>query len=170
MTTFAVLSRPRRWVVGYVLVVVALAAAVLTLRVVVDGSATRLPTISVAHPAAPFPASSKVEAVWGIRFTAGIVLADDGGVELRYQVLDQAKAEKIHLGDATSNQLPSIRVEGGSTIAPSTVMMHFHHGDTVSGQSYSIVYGNAGGAVRAGAYVTVVMKDGLTIRHAQVTS
>jgi hypothetical protein len=170
VSAVAVLVRPSRWVVAYTLLVAAVASAIFTARLELAGSTARVPVISAAHPAAPFPSSPKVEAVWGIRFTDVIVVADNGGVELRYQVLDQAKAAKIHLGNAMSNELPSIRVDGGATITPSTVLMHFHHGDTVSGESYSIVYGNAAGAVRAGDFVTIVMKDGLTVPHAQVSN
>jgi len=111
-----------------------------------------------------------VEAAWGIRFTNVMVLADNGGVELRYQVMDTAKAAKIHQGTLMSNELPSIHVEGtDASVAPSAVLMHFHHGDTSAGQTYSIIYGNAGGVVSSGEFVTVVMKDGLTIKHIQVT-
>jgi len=99
-----------------------------------------------------------------------MVLADNGGVELRYQVVDTAKAAKIHQGAQMSNELPSIQVDGtGSSVAPSAVLMHFHHGDSSAGRTYSIIYGNAGGVVSSGEFVTVVMKDGLTIKHIQVT-
>lgn len=160
----------RRALALYLAAVVALTATILGMRLA-SHHASGLPTpVSVAHPAAPVPAAPQVEAVWGLRFTDVIVLADNGGVELRYQVIDAAKAAKIHLGDATSNQLPSLEVEGTSArITPSSVLMHFHHGDAVSGQSYSIVYGNAGGVVHSGGFVTIVMKDGLTIKHVQVS-
>ena len=162
--------RSRRSVIGYMAVVLLLAGTIVGVRFAFHHGANTPTPVTVAHPAEPFPSSPKVEAVWGLRFTAVIVLADNGGVELRYQVIDEAKAEKIHLGDANSNQLPTIRIDRTrKEITPSSVLMHFHHGDTVSGQSYSIVYGNAGGAVRSGGFVTIVMKDGLTINHVQVS-
>jgi hypothetical protein len=128
------------------------------------------PVISVSHPAAAMPASPAIESAWGIRFTSVILLADGGGVELRYQVIDLNKAAKIHLGDPKSNELPTIVVDGTSSrVTPSSVLMHFHHGDAADGRSYSIVYGNAGGVVRTGEYVSILMKDGSVLHHAQVS-
>lgn len=160
----------RRGLIGYAVTVVALVATIIGVRMAGHRSVDLPTPVSIAHPAAPFPASPQVEAAWGLRFTNVIVLADNGGVELRYQVIDAAKAQKIHLGNADSNELPSLRVEQtGAMITPSAVLLHFHHGDTVSGQSYSIVYGNAGGVVHSGGYVTLIMKDGLMIKHIQVS-
>jgi hypothetical protein len=90
---------------------------------------------------------------------------------LRYQALNDSTSAKIHQGDATSNQLPSITVDGTkSFVAPSAVLMHFHHGDVTAGRTYSIIYGNAAGVVVVGEYVTIVMKDGLKIEHIEVSS
>jgi hypothetical protein len=130
----------------------------------------RVTPVSLAHPAAAVPISSEVELSWGLRITNVIVVADNGGVELRYQVLDDGKAAKIHQGTLTTNQLPTLQVEGtGARITPSSVLMHFHHGDPTAGRSYSIVYGNAGGAVKSGDFITIIMKDGLKIKHVQVS-
>jgi len=160
----------RRQVVAYVAALAVIATAIIGGRVALNHPAPRPPAISVAHPAAAFPSSPAVEAAWGIRFTNVMVLADNGGVELRYQVVDTAKAAKIHQGAQMSNELPSIQVDGtSSSVAPSAVLMHFHHGDSSAGRTYSIIYGNAGGVVSSGEFVTVVMKDGLTIKHIQVT-
>jgi hypothetical protein len=85
-------------------------------------------------------------------------------------VIDLNKAAKIHLGDPKSNELPTIVVDGTSSrVTPSSVLMHFHHGDAADGRSYSIVYGNAGGVVRTGEYVSILMKDGSVLHHAQVS-
>lgn len=125
---------------------------------------------SVGQRVTPVPLSAAVEATWGLRFTDVIVVADNGGVELRYQVLDEGKSAKIHQGTGTNNQLPTMQVEAsGAKITPSSVLMHFHHGDPTAGRSYSIIYGNAGGAVRRGDFITLTMKDGLTIKHVQVS-
>ena len=140
-------------------------------RVVVRGwHQDKVSPVSVGQPAAPVPISAALEATWGLRFTNVIVVADNGGVELRYQVLDEGKAAKIHQGTGTNNQLPTLQAEGSrAKITPSSVLMHFHHGDPKAGRSYSIVYGNAGGAVKSGAFITLVMKDGLKIKHIQVS-
>ena len=156
---------------GYVVALTVCVTAILGARVEWDHHQPPPAVISVAHPAQAVPASPAVEASWGLRFTDVIVLADNGGVELRYQVIDDSKAARIHQGNATSNQLPSLVVDGTNhTVTPSDVLMHFHHGDATAGRTYSIIYGNAGGAVRAGQYVTIVMKDGQKIRHIQVSN
>ena len=160
----------RRWLVAYVLVLAVIAAAIIGGRVAMNRTADRPEAVSVAHPAAPFPANPAVEAQWGMRFTNVMVLAANGGVELRYQVTDDAKAAKIHQVAQTSNQLPSLEVERtGSTIAPSAVLMHFHHGDATAGRTYSIIYGNAGSSVRLGDLITISMTDHLRLAHVRVT-
>lgn len=162
-----------RQLVAYVGALAFIASAIIGGRVALHHPtpALRAAAISVAHPAAAFPSSPTIEAAWGIRFTNVLVLADNGGVELRYQVVDTGKAARIHQGATMSNELPSIQVEGtDSSVAPSAVLMHFHHGDTSAGRTYSIIYGNAGGVVASGEFVSVVMKDGLTIKHIQVTN
>ena len=160
----------RRWMVAYVLILAVIAGAIISGRAAMARTTNRVEAVSVAHPAAPFPSSPAVEAEWGMRFTDVMVLAANGGVELRYQVTDEAKAAKLHQVAPASNQLPSLEVEGtGSTIDPSAVLMHFHHGDATAGRTYSIIYGNAGGVVSSGEFLTIIMKDGLKIEHVQVT-
>jgi|GEM_PF-3037450 len=157
--------------IAYVSALALTAAAIIGGRVALHHPTYHAAVISVAHPAAAFPSSPTVEAAWGIRFTNVMVLADNGGVELRYQVIDMAKAAKIHQSTPKTNELPTIQVEGtDSSVAPSAVLMHFHHGDASSGRTYSIIYGNAGGVVSSGEFVTVIMKDGLSIKHIQVTN
>ncbi len=165
-------SRPRRGraVAAQTIAALLLAGAVIGIRIGLHPAPHPARPAAAGRSAAPLPASPQSEAGWGIRFTNVIVLADNGGVELRYQVLDQGKAERIHLGDPMSNELPTIRVDGSrARITPSAVLMHFHHGDSVAGESYSIVYGNAGGVVHVGEHVTVVMKDGVRLEHMPVT-
>ena len=159
----------RRRVVVYVVALALMAASIIGGRVALNHQASPAQAISAAHPAGPFPSSPTIEAVWGMRFTNVLVLADNGGVELRYQVIDTAKAAKIHQGTMMTNELPTIQVEGTSqSVTPSAVLMHFHHGDASAGQTYSIIYGNAGGVISSGELVTIIMKDGLTIKHIHV--
>jgi hypothetical protein len=163
--------RNRRRLLISVVALVVVAVAIVGVRIGSEDSAPRAAVVSVAHPAAPVPTNAAVEAAWGIRFTNVIVLADNGGVELRYQALDDTTSAKIHEGNATSNELPSITVDGtNSSVAPSAVLMHFHHGDITTGRTYSIIYGNAGGVVTVGEFVTIVMKDGLKIEHIEVSN
>ena len=161
-----------RRVVMYVVTLALVAASIVGGRVALNHPAHptyRAQAVSATHPAAPFPSSQAIEAVWGMRFTNVLVLADNGGVELRYQVIDTAKAAKIHQGTLMTNELPTIQVEGTTqSVTPSAVLMHFHHGDASAGQTYSIIYGNAGGVIASGELVTIIMKDGLTIKHIHV--
>ena len=125
-----------------------------------------------AAPNAVMPVSSAIEQNWGIRFVALSVLADGGLVELRYEVVDPAKSGKIHGGDATSDtkNLPILIVEGtGARVTSRSVMFHYAHATDKSGRLYSIIYGNAGGALKAHYLVTVYMADGLELQHVPVT-
>jgi hypothetical protein len=117
------------------------------------------------------PASSQIEDVWGIRVTLVQLLGANGLVELRYQVLDVAKANRLH-ADATSlTVIPIMKVEGTNTVVrPNSLMFHIHNDwtSTLDGKSYSIIYGNPAGIVYKNGLVTVVMADGLELRHIPV--
>jgi hypothetical protein len=160
-----------RRVIGFVGVALLVAAAVVGTRFgLQQRSSPPVKPVSISHPAASVPVNSQLEAAWGLRFTNVIVVADNGGVELRYQVIDEAIAGKIHESTATTNELPTVVVEStGAKVTPSAVLMHIHHGDPSAGQSYSIIYGNAGGVVQSGDFVTIVMADGLKLKHVQVS-
>jgi hypothetical protein len=168
-----------------------LVAPLLTIAVVVAGViAIRHATGDGTHPSSaahlPLPTNPAIEATWGVRFTNAVILADGGVVELRYLVVDSARAARIHTAvnniddngtvtpAAPGNpaSLPTIIVENtGLKVAPNSVMFHFHHGPTeVDGRTYSIVYGNAGGAVHNGSMITIRMTDGLVLRHFVVTN
>jgi hypothetical protein len=128
----------------------------------------RAPHVSAS---APMPASSQIEDVWGIRITLVQLLASNGLVELRYQVLDVAKANRLH-ADATSlTVIPTMRVEGmNQVVRPNSLMFHIHNDwtATLDGKVYSIIYGNPAGIVYRGGLITVVMADGLELRHIPV--
>jgi hypothetical protein len=157
--------------IGFVAVAILVAAAVVGGRFALQQRGSHpVKAVSVSHPAASIPVNPQLEAAWGLRFTNVIVVADNGGVELRYQVIDEAIAGKIHESTATTNELPTVVVEStGAKVTPSAVLMHVHHGDPSAGQSYSIIYGNAGGVVHSGDFVTIVMADGLKLKHVQVS-
>jgi hypothetical protein len=118
-------------------------------------------------PAGPatMPTSAAIESQWGIRFTNVVLLADGGLVEMRYQVLDPAKSARIHTGSL--KDLPQIKVEeSGKVVASQSLMFHFHHGDTnAQGRTYSILYGNAGGAIHLHSRVAIQLPDGLSLQH-----
>jgi hypothetical protein len=118
-------------------------------------------------PAGPttMPTSAAIESQWGIRFTDLVLLADGGLIEMRYQVLDPAKSTRIHSG--TLKDLPVLKVEdSGKVVGSQSLMFHFHHGDTnAQGRTYSILYGNAGGAIHLHSRVAIQLPDGLQLQH-----
>jgi hypothetical protein len=124
-----------------------------------------------AAAGAAMPTSSQIEEAWGIRFTLVQLLADNGMVELRYEVLDVNKANRLHADSSSLTDIPYIRVEGiGKVVKANSLMFHIHHDWTqgVEGRNYSIVYGNAGGVIYRNALVTIVMSDGLSLQHIPV--
>ncbi len=129
---------------------------------------TQAPHVSAT---APMPASSQIEDVWGIRITLVQLLADNGLVEMRYQVLDVGKANRLH-ADATSlSVIPTLRIEGMTqSVRTNSLMFHIHNDwtSTLDGKVYSIIYGNPAGKVYRNGLVTVVMADGLELRHIPV--
>ena len=114
------------------------------------------------------PESAAIEQAWGIRITAVRLLASTGVVDLRYQVLDSSKADRLHPeGPVRTASLPVLRAAQG-TVTPDSVMFHFHNQSDVAGQGFDIMYGNARGEVRAGDLVTIVMIDGLELADVPV--
>ena len=133
-----------------------------------QGRGTRV----AADPNAKMPVSAVIEQNWGIRFISLSILADGGLAELRYQVVDNSKSQRIHVGDAKNDtkNLPILVVEGtGAEVLTRSVMFHFQHASYKTGRSYSIIYGNAGGAVKPHTLVTIRLSDGLELQHVPVT-
>ena len=114
---------------------------------------------------AVLPTSAAIEGKWGVRFTAVLLLADGGLVEMRYQVLDSSKVYRLHSGNM--RDLPVIKVEGsGKVVSSQSLMFHAKHGDTNSpGRSYSILYANSNGAIRIHSKVSIQLADGLQLQH-----
>ena len=177
--------RRTRFIVPVAVIAVAAAGVVGLREATGHATKTRSALVAPTHPVKP-TTSPAIEAAWGIRFTNAIVEADGGIIELRYTVLDAARAEKIHAGitqtqtgtDAGSVtgvvkaiNLPIVIVEAtGAEVKPDSVLFHFSHGPTeTAGRTYSIVYGNSGGAVRPGAKITIRMADGLKLEHLVAT-
>jgi hypothetical protein len=147
-----------------------LVIAVLGFRTVVQSPAAGTAQAGTAVKAA-FPANPTIEATWGIRFTAVTVLADGGMLEVRYIVLDQAKGERIHSGDV--KDLPVLQADDtGMQVRSNSLMFHLHANhipNEVDGRNYSIIFGNAAGAIHTGGTVTLVLADGLRLQHIPVT-
>ena len=115
------------------------------------------------------PTNPEIEQQWGVRVTLVQLLADGGLVEVRYEVLNTDRANRLH-ADTSLDTIPSILLEGSSNqIKPRSLMFHYHHGDKgTEGRTYSIVYGNAGSILHRGSLVTVRMADGLLLQHVPV--
>jgi hypothetical protein len=115
------------------------------------------------------PTSPQIEQEWGIRVTLVQLLAAGGLVEIRYEVLNTDKANRLH-ADTSLDSIPWLLLEGSDKQIKSTsLMFHYHHGDKgTEGRTYSIVYGNAGGILHRGSLVTVRMADGLSLQHVPV--
>ena len=122
---------------------------------------------SVATADLAMPRSAEIEHTWGVQIKSITLLASTGVIDVRYTVLDDGKATRLHTDGRTG--LPSLRTKDHGTVKPDSVMFHFHSKATeVAGQGYDIIYGNAHGAVHAGSLVTVVMADGLELADVPV--
>ena len=165
-------SRPSRLLVAAALIV---GAAVLAfgLRVGVDYGQRYWTAGHSPHVAAgtPMPVSSQIEDQWGLRFTQVQLMGSNGLVELRYQVLDSTKANRLHADSASLDIIPTMKVEGSDTLVTSRSLMFHVHNDwtqNLDGKVYSIIYGNPGGSIYTGGLVTIRMMDGLELRHVPV--
>jgi hypothetical protein len=126
------------------------------------GRATSASTAGAAMPRSP-----EIEHSWGVQIRSVTLLAATGVIDVRYTVLDDGKATRLHTDGLVG--LPSLRTNDHGTVKPDSVMFHFHSkASEVAGQGYDIIYGNAHGAVHAGSIVTVVMADGLELANVPV--
>jgi hypothetical protein len=126
----------------------------------------------IAPSGATMPSNPRIEQDWGIRFTVVQLLADNGLVELRYQVLDNTKANRLHADNSSLANLPTIYVEGtGKVVRSNSLLFHIHHewDQGSDGRAYSIVYGNSGGVIYPRALLTVALPDGLKLQHVPVS-
>jgi hypothetical protein len=112
---------------------------------------------------APMPSSAAIEETWGIRITRVALTADNGMVDLRYQVLDPRKAEGL---GADPESTPRLVSEAASGVVAQTAPMP--HKDTLQiGKTYFLLYHNQSGAIRARSYVTLEL-GGLRLGHVPV--
>lgn len=137
--------------------VLALGVTVFGLRVVAGGDdgpgdpGGRQPT------SAEIPQSPGIEQTYGIRVKRVSLIGEGGMVELRYQLLDADRADVIHQDDQDySEDFPNI-VTSSTTLEVPT--FHHHGGDLVTGREFSILYGNADGAVEPGDTVSIEVGD-----------
>jgi len=108
------------------------------------------------------PTSDAIEQTFGVRFTAVVLTASDGVLQLRYQVLDQSKAAALH----DQGTFPYLSA-GGSTLDSPAMAGHGHAADTPAGRSGSILLTNTGHVVHPGDEVTLHVGD-LVLDHIPV--
>jgi hypothetical protein len=157
-------------------VLVALLGAGLIVARIASAPTTRIDGGRAGHHFVPLPTSPAIESAWGIRFNNVLIEADRGIMELRYQVVDPAKSERIHSGakgtstptDQLANMPTLVLESNGEKITPSSAMMHFEHfhfQKELLGSTYSLLYGNSGGLLHLGDKITIQMADGLKLQH-----
>jgi hypothetical protein len=139
--------RPRPWVVALI--------GVIALPLAIAGGLT------AAGSSLPDPSSARVvsartlEADYGIRFDLVAVTASGGLVDLRFTVVDEAKAKALFHDSASS---PALLVDGSGTVLRTKKGMS-HHLSLLTGGRYFVLFSNKGGAVQAGTHVSVVLED-----------
>ncbi len=102
----------------------------------------------------PLPPPSELEARHGIQITQIALTAAGGLVDLRFKILDAAKARKL-LGDAAN--VPSLIVgENPPLVAPHHALRGAKFGE---GVIFYILYPNARNVIKTGVEVMVAMGD-----------
>ena len=127
------LSRPRTRV---------LVALLLAVLVVVGAAAFR----ADASRRGKMPTDSGFESRTGVRVTRVAVVGDGGLVDMRYVVLDAQKATKWF----ANTKAPPHLVEKGSTKAITRVAAMRQAHELRPGQTYYLIYLNAGGRTQPG--------------------
>jgi len=107
------------------------------------------------------PLSQEIEDRFGVRFTFMAVIADGGMVDLRFRIIDPAKAANFGHYTETSPRL--IAEDTGLSI--DTTVMGLHHHDMEVGRVYYILYRNTANAIKPGDLVTIAIDD-MQIEHA----
>lgn len=105
------------------------------------------------------PQSSAMEAKLGVRFTHVAVVAGGGIIEVRYVVLDAAKASTFQSDTAHP---PKLRDEQDGGVASQTEQMRQGH-ELRPGQTYYLMYSDPRGAIRPGDTVTIEDTSGLRL-------
>ena len=172
--------RSRRTKLLIVVAAILTAVVVFSVRIASQPGATKIVNAAPAR-FVPVPQSPAIAAAWGIQFTGFFMEADGGLIDLRYEVVNPAKSGRIHGGDPTNpdpnaavKALPTFIDENdGRKVYPTSAMLHFEHfhfQTELLGNTYSIIYGNSGGAIHVGDKVTIVMADGIQLHDVVVAN
>lgn len=113
-------------------------------------------------PIEGMPRSDAIEQRFGVRFTAVVLTASGGVVQIRYQVLDKSKARALH----EQGTFPYLRV-GAATLDSPVMAGHGSGADMVPGRSGSILLANTAHALKVGDRVSLRIGD-LTLEQVPV--
>jgi hypothetical protein len=145
---------------GRTLLNLALVAVLVALAVVL---VTRFGPGSGDRSSTTVPRSAALEAATGVRIARVAVVGDGGLVTVFYVVVDAEKAARFQ---ADREHTPTLNSEARDRSIQRTSIMRTGHAMR-AGQTYYLVYDNAGGALRSGESVTVTY-DGVSLRHVPV--
>jgi hypothetical protein len=107
------------------------------------------------------PLNLEMEERFGIRFTFLGVTANGGMIDLRYRVIDAAKAKNF--GHYTETAPRLISEENGKVVDVTVMGLHNHRVEP--GRVYYILFRNTGSAIQPGDSVTIAIDD-LSLEHA----
>ncbi len=110
------------------------------------------------------PTSRAMEAQSGIRILSAHIVASNGVIDLRYQVLDPLKVSIVE-GDVTKT--PQIKDVDTGVQLQKTASMRRGHVMRAAG-TYFLLYYNRGGAVQPGDKIDVTI-DGITLYNVPVS-
>ena len=110
--------------------------------------------VAAAHDVKPLPAPSALEMQYGIQIAQLGVTASGGLVDVRFKVLDAAKARKLLGNPANAPML--IAGDKPPLMAPHHALRGAKFGQ---GQVFYILYPNLRNAIQPGVEVTVAMGD-----------
>jgi hypothetical protein len=105
-------------------------------------------------PATPITAAA-LEARYGTRIDLVALTALGGLVQLRFTVLDEAKAHDLF---ASADAMPAIVAEPSGRVLRAPTGMR-HHLALLDGGSYFVLYANAANAVQRGTPVSIQIDD-----------
>jgi hypothetical protein len=91
----------------------------------------------------------------GVRITRVAVSGDGGLVDVRYQVVDPARAHAVH----AEGTPPALVDQATGLVLNRLLMGHSHTGALTPAVTYYLVFENPGGWIRRGGTVTVLLGD-----------
>jgi hypothetical protein len=123
--------------------------------------------LALAHPSGGKPAAAGVPIAWGrpavsaaglaersgVQITQVAVTGSGGLVDLRFKVLDPAKAHAIH----EPGTPPAVIDERTGLVLNQLFMGHAHEGEYRSAVTYYLVFENTGNWVHRGSKVAVLL-------------